>query len=160
MPITHDYTVSIVQGQVTATMDGVQVFSGIITPPPGRLSLYHRFYWWLLSKTPSSATCQPRFRCLQINADRSRRIRYAIISTFHDFVARRRFRPLARRTSYSGDAAAAYHWVRPMPVPVRCGCFGMNGGGFLARGTFVVPGLLSSISAPRTRQRTSGRTIL
>jgi hypothetical protein len=34
MPITHDYTVSIAQGQVTATMDGVQVFSGTITPPP------------------------------------------------------------------------------------------------------------------------------
>jgi hypothetical protein len=34
IPITHDYTVSIVQGQVTATMDGVQVFSGNITPPP------------------------------------------------------------------------------------------------------------------------------
>jgi hypothetical protein len=34
MPITHAYTVSIVQGQVTATMDGVQVFSGNITPPP------------------------------------------------------------------------------------------------------------------------------
>jgi hypothetical protein len=34
MPITHDYTVSIVQGQLTATIDGVQVFSGSITPPP------------------------------------------------------------------------------------------------------------------------------
>ena len=34
MPITHDYTVSIVQGQLTATIDGVQVFSGTITPPP------------------------------------------------------------------------------------------------------------------------------
>ena len=34
MPISHDYTVSIVQGQVTATMDGVQVFSGTFTPPP------------------------------------------------------------------------------------------------------------------------------
>ena len=34
MPISHDYTVSIVQGQLTATMDGVQVFSGNITAPP------------------------------------------------------------------------------------------------------------------------------
>ncbi len=34
MPITHNYTVSIVQGQLTATMDGVQVFSGTIMPPP------------------------------------------------------------------------------------------------------------------------------
>jgi hypothetical protein len=32
--ISHDYTVTIVQGQMTATMDGVQVFSGTITPPP------------------------------------------------------------------------------------------------------------------------------
>lgn len=34
MPITHSYTVSIVQGQLTATMDGLQVFSGTFTPPP------------------------------------------------------------------------------------------------------------------------------
>jgi Immunoglobulin I-set domain len=34
MAISHDYTVSIVQGQMTTTMDGVQVFSGTITPPP------------------------------------------------------------------------------------------------------------------------------
>jgi hypothetical protein len=34
MAITHNYTVSIVQGQMTATMDGVQVFSGPVTPPP------------------------------------------------------------------------------------------------------------------------------
>ncbi len=34
IPITHNYTVSIVQGQVTAAMDGVQVFSGTITAPP------------------------------------------------------------------------------------------------------------------------------
>ena len=32
--ISHDYTVTIVQGQMTTTMDGVQVFSGTITPPP------------------------------------------------------------------------------------------------------------------------------
>ncbi len=34
IPITHAYTVSFVQGQLTATMDGVQVFSGFMTPPP------------------------------------------------------------------------------------------------------------------------------
>jgi hypothetical protein len=34
IPITHNYTVSIVQGRVTATMDGAQVFSGAITAPP------------------------------------------------------------------------------------------------------------------------------
>lgn len=34
MPITHEYVVTIVQGQMTVTMDGVQVFSGNVTPPP------------------------------------------------------------------------------------------------------------------------------
>ena len=34
MPITHAYFVSLVQGQMTVTMDGVQVFSGNVTPPP------------------------------------------------------------------------------------------------------------------------------
>jgi Immunoglobulin domain len=34
MPITHAYTVSIVQGQVTVTMDGVQLFSGNVALPP------------------------------------------------------------------------------------------------------------------------------
>jgi hypothetical protein len=34
MAITHSYTVTIVQGQLTATMDGLQVFSGTFTPPP------------------------------------------------------------------------------------------------------------------------------
>jgi Immunoglobulin domain len=34
MPITHSYTYSIVQGQMTVTMDGNQIFSGTVTPPP------------------------------------------------------------------------------------------------------------------------------
>ncbi len=34
MPIAHAYVLSLVQGQMTVTMDGVQVFSGNITPPP------------------------------------------------------------------------------------------------------------------------------
>jgi hypothetical protein len=34
MTITHNYTVSVVQGQLTVTMDGVQVLSGSVTPPP------------------------------------------------------------------------------------------------------------------------------
>ena len=34
MPITHAYVVTIVQGQMTVTMDGIQVFSGNVTPPP------------------------------------------------------------------------------------------------------------------------------
>jgi Immunoglobulin I-set domain len=33
-PISHDYTVSIIQGQLIVTLDGVQVVSGTITPPP------------------------------------------------------------------------------------------------------------------------------
>jgi len=32
--ITHDYTVFIVQGKTTITLDGVQIFSGDITVPP------------------------------------------------------------------------------------------------------------------------------
>ena len=33
-PITHSYTYSIADGQMTVTMDGVQLFSGPVTPPP------------------------------------------------------------------------------------------------------------------------------
>ena len=32
--VSHDYTVAIVQGQMTVTMDGTQVFSGSVTVPP------------------------------------------------------------------------------------------------------------------------------
>ena len=34
IPITHSYTYSLVQGQMTVTMDGNQIFSGLVTPPP------------------------------------------------------------------------------------------------------------------------------
>jgi hypothetical protein len=34
MPITHSYTYSIAEGQMTVTMDGLQLFSGPVTPPP------------------------------------------------------------------------------------------------------------------------------
>jgi lectin family protein/Ig-like domain-containing protein len=34
MTISHDYTISIVQGQMTVTMDGVQIISGNVTAPP------------------------------------------------------------------------------------------------------------------------------
>jgi outer membrane immunogenic protein len=36
---------------------------------------------------------------------------------------------LAQRDTYSGDAAAAYNWMRANAGPAQCGCFGMNGGG-------------------------------
>jgi outer membrane immunogenic protein len=36
---------------------------------------------------------------------------------------------LAQQDTYSGDAAAAYHWVRTNAGPGECGCFGTNGGG-------------------------------
>jgi outer membrane immunogenic protein len=36
---------------------------------------------------------------------------------------------LAQQDTYSGDAAAAYHWMRANAGPGQCGCFGMNGGG-------------------------------
>jgi len=34
MPLTHNYTYNLVQGQMTVTMDGAQLFSGTVTPPP------------------------------------------------------------------------------------------------------------------------------
>jgi hypothetical protein len=34
MPITHTYTYSLILGRLTVTMDGVQLFSGSVTPPP------------------------------------------------------------------------------------------------------------------------------
>jgi Bacterial lectin len=34
MTITHNYTVSLVQGQLSVTLDGVQVVSGTVVPPP------------------------------------------------------------------------------------------------------------------------------
>jgi outer membrane immunogenic protein len=33
------------------------------------------------------------------------------------------------QTSYTGDAALTYHWVRTNASPGNCGCFGMNGVG-------------------------------
>jgi hypothetical protein len=33
-PISHTYTVSLIQGQLVETLDGQQVFSGTINPPP------------------------------------------------------------------------------------------------------------------------------
>ncbi len=34
IPITHSYTYSIAEGQMTVTMDGLQLFSGPVAPPP------------------------------------------------------------------------------------------------------------------------------
>ena len=34
IPITHSYTYSIAEGQMTVTMDGLQLFSGPVVPPP------------------------------------------------------------------------------------------------------------------------------
>jgi outer membrane immunogenic protein len=36
---------------------------------------------------------------------------------------------LAQQDTYSGDAAAAYHWMHANAGPGQCGCFGLNGGG-------------------------------
>jgi outer membrane immunogenic protein len=46
--------------------------------------------------------------------------------------------------SYSGDAAATYHWVRTNAGPGDCGCFGLNGGGI--SGTFTVRGPWSVVA--------------
>jgi outer membrane immunogenic protein len=40
---------------------------------------------------------------------------------------------------YSGDAAAAYHWVRSNAGPGECGCFGLNGGGLSGSWNFHGP---------------------
>jgi len=36
------------------------------------------------------------------------------------------------QSSYSGDAALTYQWVRTNAPPGNCGCFGLNGGGISA----------------------------
>ena len=95
MPITHNYTVSIVQGRVTATMDGAQVFSGTITAPPVAYlfitaSTGGSFEDTIISNVSATVSVPANY----VNG--SRRIGYAIISTFNDFVPRRR---LSRRGS-------------------------------------------------------------
>ena len=46
---------------------------------------------------------------------------------------------MAQQSAYSGDAAAAYHWVRTNAGPGQCGCFGMNGGGVSGSWNFRGP---------------------
>jgi outer membrane immunogenic protein len=46
---------------------------------------------------------------------------------------------LAQQDTYSGDAAAAYHWVRTNAGPGECGCFGTNGGGVSGSWNFHGP---------------------
>jgi outer membrane immunogenic protein len=41
--------------------------------------------------------------------------------------------------SYSGDAAATYHWVRANAGPGQCGCFGLNGAGISGSWNFRGP---------------------
>jgi outer membrane immunogenic protein len=45
----------------------------------------------------------------------------------------------AQQDTYSGDAAAAYHWVRTNAGPGECGCFGTNGGGVSGSWNFHGP---------------------
>ena len=53
--------------------------------------------------------------------------------------------------SYSGDAAAAYHWVHTNAGPGQCGCFGLNGGGLSGSWNFRGPwSLVTEISAEYT----------
>jgi outer membrane immunogenic protein len=47
------------------------------------------------------------------------------------------------QNSHSGDAAAAYNWVRTNAGPGECGCFGMNGGGL--SGSWNIPGPWSAV---------------
>jgi outer membrane immunogenic protein len=46
--------------------------------------------------------------------------------------------------SYSGDAAAIYHWVHTNAGPGQCGCFGLNGAGL--SGSFSVHGPWSVVA--------------
>ena len=53
--------------------------------------------------------------------------------------------------SYSGDAAATYHWVRTNAGPGQCGCFGLNGGGVSGTWNFHGPwSLVTEISSEYT----------
>jgi peptidoglycan-associated lipoprotein len=45
----------------------------------------------------------------------------------------------AQQGSYSGDAAATYHWVRANAGPGECGCFSLNGGGLSGSWNFYGP---------------------
>lgn len=58
---------------------------------------------------------------------------------------------VAQQDAYSGDAAAAYHWVRSNAGPGQCGCFGMNGGGVSGSWNFHSPwSAVVDISAENT----------
>ena len=58
---------------------------------------------------------------------------------------------VAQQDAYSGDAAAAYHWVRSNAGPGQCGCFGMNGGGVSGSWNFHGPwSAVVDISAENT----------
>jgi outer membrane immunogenic protein len=46
--------------------------------------------------------------------------------------------------SFSGDAAATYHWVHTNAGPGQCGCFGLNGAGL--SGSFSVHGPWSVVA--------------
>jgi len=51
--------------------------------------------------------------------------------------------PCLAQEAYTGDAAAAYHWVRSNAGPGQCGCFGLNGGGI--SGSWDVRGPWSAV---------------
>jgi outer membrane immunogenic protein len=51
--------------------------------------------------------------------------------------------PSPAQEAYTGDAAAAYHWVRSNAGPGQCGCFGLNGGG--VSGSWNVHGPWSAV---------------
>ena len=55
-------------------------------------------------------------------------------------------RAAVAQESYSGDAAAAYHWVRTNAGPGECGCFGMNGGGLSGSWNFRGPWFANSLT--------------
>ena len=48
MPITHSYTYSLADGQMTVTMDGLQLFSGPVDAPPVAYLFYYSFHGWFV----------------------------------------------------------------------------------------------------------------
>ena len=52
-----------------------------------------------------------------------------MVVDLNSFIVRGASAALAQQDAYSGDVAAAYHWMHANAGPGECGCFGMNGGG-------------------------------
>src|SRR6202041_4115462 len=95
MTISHDYTITVEQGQMTVTLDGVQVMSGAVTVPAVA-------YFYLTASTGASyeqavisnvsATVSVPSNCRGLPDDSClRRIRNAIVPIGGNFLIRRKY---------------------------------------------------------------------